>query len=80
MDERVVTFEGPSHLSKSENVESINIVDDINKAIGQIVDHIHKNSGTKILNGIFYFKHDRAENLVLLFATNIKTDKNYIDN
>jgi len=28
-----------------------------------------------LLSGLFYFKIDRADGLVLLFATNIKIDK-----
>eukprot|EP00347_Sterkiella_histriomuscorum_P004051 403361932 len=75
LEERVATFEGPVHLSKSENIVSNSLIDQVNQAIREIQQHIQENSGTRILSGVFYFKIDKADNLVLIFAQNIKTDK-----
>ena len=75
LDEKVVTYEGATHLSKSENIVSNNLIDQVNNAIREMEIHIQENTGTKLISGVFYFKIDKADNLVLLFATNIKADK-----
>ncbi|CDW91604.1 UNKNOWN [Stylonychia lemnae] len=75
LEDRTATFEGPSYLSKSENIVSNNIVQEVNAAVQEIEEHMFENSGVRLLSGIFYFKIDKADGLVLIFATNIKIDK-----
>ena len=47
----------------------------MNSSIKQIEEHLKENSRVQLLGGIFYFKLDKSDTLVLLFATNIKVDK-----
>ena len=51
------------------------LIEDINNCLKQISDHLLENQKTQLLGGNFYFKIDKTDNLVLLFATNIKIDK-----
>ena len=41
----------------------------------QIYNHVKRNTDTQILNGMFYFKINDKEQVVLLYATCIKTDR-----
>ena len=75
-EERLSTFEGPIQWAKLESVASNTLLEDVNASVKQIEQHLELHNSAKLLGGEFYFKVDRADNLVLLFALNIKTDKN----
>lgn len=75
MDDRIPTFEGQHHQSHPETVVTTSQVDDINSCIRQIQEHLLSNTHLALLSARFYFKIDRSDTLVLLFATNIKLDK-----
>jgi hypothetical protein len=46
----------------------------INSACEQIYEHLNSH-GVKLLQAVYYFKVDIDDELVLLFGTNLKTDK-----
>ena len=76
IDDRTPTFENniPTQLLSSQELLNVPqaIVDNINKSMKQIRDHIMENSKIDIQGGKFYFKTDRkTDNLVLFFATNL---------
>ena len=73
--DRACTFEGPTHFSKHENVLSSATLDQIHQAVKQIEYHLLESTGNKLQRGSFYFKFDKNDQLVLLFATQIKIDK-----
>ena len=68
----MLTYEGPSHLVKTESVVSSLVLSDINVACKFIADQLSSH-GFKLHHANFYFKIDRNGELVLLFATQIKT-------
>jgi len=68
-----VTYEGPSHLSKSESVVSNMILDDINVACKFISDQLTSHN-VALKHANFYFKIDEDDELVLIFANNLKLD------
>ena len=68
--ERIVTFEGPDHMSVGEKIYSSYIIKDVQNAINSIVDHLEQQK-TVLSSATFYFKYDRQDELVLVFATGI---------
>ena len=73
MYEKLVTYEGPSHLSKSDSVVSNTILSDINVACKFIADQLTSHN-VALKHANFYFKLDNSNELVLLFANNFKLD------
>jgi hypothetical protein len=70
---KIVTYEGPSHLSKSESVVSNMILNDINVAWKFIADQLTSH-GVALKHANFYFKIDDNDELVLIFANNFKLE------
>ena len=72
--ERIVTYEGPSHLSIEDKIISQDLTKEIKEAIDSIVDHLAKNENF-LYSAEFYFKQDKFDDLVLIFVSNIKFDR-----
>lgn len=73
MYEKIVTYEGPSQLSKTESVVSNMILSDINVACKFISDQLTSH-GISLKHANFYFKIDDSNELVLVFANNFKVE------
>ncbi|CAI2386263.1 unnamed protein product [Moneuplotes crassus] len=71
--EKVVTYEGPTEMSKSQSVVSKMLLTDINVACKFIADQLTSNGAT-LKHANFYFKIDTDDELVLLFANNFKVE------
>jgi hypothetical protein len=72
--DRIVTFEGPLHMSTEEKVFSSYVTKDIQAAVDAIVEHLSQQD-IYLSNAVFYFKYNKKDDLYLLFATNIKCDR-----
>ncbi|CAI2385909.1 unnamed protein product [Moneuplotes crassus] len=71
--EKVVTYEGPTEMSKSESVVSKILLTDINVACKFIADQLSSH-GASLKHANFYFKLDENDELVLIFANNFKVE------
>lgn len=74
--ERIVTHEGPPHMSLEEKILSTFIIKEIQEAIDSIILHLAQQE-LHLSSAVFYFKQDKYDELVLLFATNLKLEKNF---
>ena len=75
--ERIVTHEGPPHMSIEEKVLSTFVIKEIQEAIDSIVEHLAQQE-LHLASAVFYFKQDKLDDLVLLFATNIKLERSHL--
>lgn len=73
---KLVTYEGPSHLSKTESVVSNLVMTDVNVACRFISDQLSSH-GYSLQHGKFYFKIDHNGELCLLHVTNLKTEPSF---
>lgn len=71
--EKIVTYEGPFHMSKAESVVSSVLLNDINVACKFIADQLTSHNAT-LKHANFYFKLDDSDELVLVFANNFKIE------
>ena len=74
IDERTGTFESNVENNLDQQDQSNvpqQLQDNIGRSIRQIRDHILINSKVDLTGGIFYFKLDRKDNLILFFVSNI---------
>jgi hypothetical protein len=74
--ERIVTHEGPPHMSVEEKILSTFVIKEIQEAIDSIVLHLSQQE-LHLNSAVFYFKQDKHDELVLLFATNLKLDYSF---
>ena len=74
--QRLITYEGPSHLVQTESVVSALVLSDINIACNFISDQLLTHD-IKLLHANFYFKIDQNGELVLLWATNIHSEPQF---
>ena len=74
--QRLITYEGPSHLVNTEPVVSTLVISDINVACKFIADQL-QNHGFKLTHANFFFKIDQEGELVLLYTSQIKTTPHF---
>jgi len=71
LDDKVVTYEGPTNLSVDEKIFTTPTHTKVKAAIDSMLEHLGQQD-VKLLSAVFYFKIDRSNDLYLLYATNIK--------
>lgn len=73
--ERIVTHEGPEHLSQQDSINSPTLANDILKTCNFIADHVKKVSKggdrKKVKRMTLYFKIDCMERLFLMYASEL---------
>ena len=73
--ERIVTHEGPEHLSIQDSINSPTLANDILKTCNFIADHVKKvskgNERKKVKRMTLFFKIDCMERLFLMYASEL---------
>jgi hypothetical protein len=76
VEARTVTYEGLEMYCKRDSISNSSVIyKHANKVMWQIHNHVKRISNVGITNGQFYFKIDVNDNMNLVFAKSIKTDK-----
>lgn len=70
--ESTVTYEGPGNMSHEEWVVSGNVTRDVQMACEAVAAHM-KTLDIHLTKGTFYLKIDKIGDVVMLYATNLKT-------
>jgi len=79
--DRLVTFEGPEHLSVLESITSPTLASDIQKLCKNIAGHIKKitNNKMEITKMCLHFKIDPWERIWLLYTTGLQVNERNLD-
>ncbi|CAD8090679.1 unnamed protein product [Paramecium sonneborni] len=81
IEDRLVTFEGPEHLSTTDSIASPILSSDIEQICLNIVKHIQDVSGgnIQISRMVLFFKIDEKNRLWLLFSSGVKVRQKFIN-
>ncbi|CAD8093899.1 unnamed protein product [Paramecium primaurelia] len=81
IEDRLVTFEGPEHLSTTDSIASPILSADIEQICLNIVKHIQDVSGgnIQISRMVLFFKIDEKNRLWLLFSSGVKVRQKFIN-